>query len=482
MTSYFYLRDVNDQVISNFTDFQKDIKIAENINGVNVPRNVLDGECKSTEGSYSIIFVVDISGSMGDGIDTLPDGKPDPNGNPKKIDVVREAMLNLANNLDLSRCEVSIVLFGNSSHMGTGYTSNKVVLKNIINTLNMSLPSGGTNFNAAFLRLKENVYDSTQSALYYCKKRDFDNPTFPEVASYKPIIIFLTDGNNRSVDDMGRPYDGVNVIRIARERNAHCYVIQFGSVPVDAINMPYLQGLASIEVGVGETYSDNLWLNVMSGNDLGNIFTTIISKANSLGEKAPCSVRWVSDCDGGKATITFPNYLNAQSEIKFVVADIIKPIIKETNLELTSSIAVAYQWYADGVRINGATSQNYKPTKSGAYRVEITDKNGCVSMSDIFNFTLADVADKIDFGNYIISPNPVSEKAIISIENKINGICSISILNITGYEVAKVCENLNFNSGSNIIEFDSGNIPSGIYLCMIEINGNKVFRKFVVVN
>jgi uncharacterized repeat protein (TIGR01451 family)/gliding motility-associated-like protein len=53
-----------------------------------------------------------------------------------------------------------------------------------------------------------------------------------------------------------------------------------------------------------------------------------------------------------------------------------------TPITLTSSAAVAYQWYKDGAAVNGATSQDFVAYESGSYTVSVLNSLGCSKLSE----------------------------------------------------------------------------------------------------
>ncbi|MEM6724672.1 MAG: PQQ-dependent sugar dehydrogenase, partial [Bacteroidota bacterium] len=82
------------------------------------------------------------------------------------------------------------------------------------------------------------------------------------------------------------------------------------------------------------------------------------------------------------------------------------PVIFSTGMELlTQSGEAAFQWFLDGVPIDGATSDNYTPSASGAYQVQVTGSTGCIGISDPFNFVLSSTIDPLANG-WFIAPNP----------------------------------------------------------------------------
>jgi hypothetical protein len=63
------------------------------------------------------------------------------------------------------------------------------------------------------------------------------------------------------------------------------------------------------------------------------------------------------------------------------------PVISQTVDTLTSTTATSYQWYLNNVLIPGATDQTYTPPPlAGTYTVQITDANGCLSISSPYDF------------------------------------------------------------------------------------------------
>ena len=107
------------------------------------------------------------------------------------------------------------------------------------------------------------------------------------------------------------------------------------------------------------------------------------------------------------------------------------PTISENADVLTSSAAASYQWYLNGAPINGATSQTYIPTVTGAYQVVITE-GACSVMSAIYTYFkpngINDILEPIS-----IFPNPSSGK--FTIKNPNGERLNISIQNAIGQVV-----------------------------------------------
>jgi len=52
-----------------------------------------------------------------------------------------------------------------------------------------------------------------------------------------------------------------------------------------------------------------------------------------------------------------------------------------TVLSSSNNVGLTYQWFKNGIQINGANSSNYNASTSGNYNVFITDNNGCSNFS-----------------------------------------------------------------------------------------------------
>ncbi len=86
-----------------------------------------------------------------------------------------------------------------------------------------------------------------------------------------------------------------------------------------------------------------------------------------------------------------------------------EPTIGWDGSELhTESYYSTYQWYIDGQMVPGATDSVWRAVK-GSYVVEVTDSNGCSSMSDPFRVTHTGIADVRAAGQVKLYPNPVGE-------------------------------------------------------------------------
>lgn len=145
------------------------------------------------------------------------------------------------------------------------------------------------------------------------------------------------------------------------------------------------------------------------------------------------------------------------------------PVITGDASLLVSTAASSYQWYLNGILIDGATNQEYIVTTLGNYTVEITDENGCSSISEVFTIywglNSLNAQDPIS-----VHPNPSTGKFHVTFDNpKIN---TVKVLNTAG---SVIFSSTAFNS-----EIDLSSHSKGIYFLKIEADDKIYVRKLIV--
>lgn len=89
-----------------------------------------------------------------------------------------------------------------------------------------------------------------------------------------------------------------------------------------------------------------------------------------------------------------------------------------TGALLTASAGSSFQWYLDGVIINGATSNTYTATQTGVYAVQIMDANGCTATSASQNIVISAI-DMLEILGVKFFPNPVEHQLQVLATDKI---------------------------------------------------------------
>lgn len=83
---------------------------------------------------------------------------------------------------------------------------------------------------------------------------------------------------------------------------------------------------------------------------------------------------------------------------------------------LTSYNATTYQWYRNGVLIQGATSPKYVPTQGGSYQVLVSDTAGCTALSN--PIVISGIADVLNQG-ISVYPNPSLDNWFIDVNDEL---------------------------------------------------------------
>lgn len=92
-----------------------------------------------------------------------------------------------------------------------------------------------------------------------------------------------------------------------------------------------------------------------------------------------------------------------------------KPLITQIKNYLSSSFPVSNQWTLGAYKIAGATARIFYPTFNAGYRVQYTDSNGCVSVSDEYNFERTSVHADTTINAIKIYPVPASD--VLHVDN-----------------------------------------------------------------
>lgn len=265
-------------------------------------RTIQSINCPENISAFSIIMVIDRSGSMV----TSPNGL---------FVAAKQAATSFVDALPIGRSECCVVTFSHGNpipsnppkgnpYLAHEFSDDKKSLKFAINSLGAF---GGTDYNKAFL------------------SRDFDLGApgaimMAEFAKYKPIIIFLTDGEHDI--QVGGKLRTSDIIQGCQDNNITCYTITMGDVGSSTGDLQSISGATD-----GQSY-----INI-DQNQIEQIYLDILSRADASNYPPPCSVEWITDCDGGNVemTLNMPDIGAASTTYSYSIADNLKPIIETSH-------------------------------------------------------------------------------------------------------------------------------------------------------
>jgi bacillolysin len=159
--------------------------------------------------------------------------------------------------------------------------------------------------------------------------------------------------------------------------------------------------------------------------------------------------------------------------------DVAKPTITETAkvLSAPAGTGYTYQWYKDGILINGATNQTYKPTQDGSYTVKITNTNSCSATSDSYPYIVNGIGTTVLDAAVRIYPNPASEAIYIEAPLNGNNVININVYSVIGKLIYQ--ETYTNNGQPHPINV-SGIAADGIYFIKLQSGAESTTRKITL--
>lgn len=154
------------------------------------------------------------------------------------------------------------------------------------------------------------------------------------------------------------------------------------------------------------------------------------------------------------------------------------PGITANGNVLTSDISNTYQWYMGSTLLTGETSVDYTITQSGTYSVEVTDVNGCSTMSNPFSATytgLEDLPGKVQFK---VFPVPSEGEVHLHLDAMERGDYLIELTNVIGEVI--YTERMKDFSGKFMHTLALSEYGTGVYFVRLQSSGHALTRKVIV--
>jgi len=141
-----------------------------------------------------------------------------------------------------------------------------------------------------------------------------------------------------------------------------------------------------------------------------------------------------------------------------------KPVIVRTDVTMTTAQTYAkYQWFLNNNAIGGATAQSYVATQNGAYKVHVTDGNGCEGESKLEFIQNVGVTPTAVSAAIKVYPNPTTGLLKIDAPVKVQ----LVLRDVTGKAVIEESE---------VKQIDLTSVASGMYLLYISDMNGKLLR------
>jgi len=145
-------------------------------------------------------------------------------------------------------------------------------------------------------------------------------------------------------------------------------------------------------------------------------------------------------------------------------------IVREGNVLRCTSEGVQYQWFRDGIPLEGATEQSLVIAENGYYAVRITDANGCSAQSANFEMIVT-VADKNAYRQWVtLHPNPAADEVFIHIESDLPS--HVELYDVFG---RRLQEHSTHDTSTSDLRLDLQSCARGAYIVVVR-SGNAVAR------
>lgn len=217
------------------------------------------------------------------------------------------------------------------------------------------------------------------------------------------------------------------------------------------------------------------------GNIIPNeINNTITVKSKGIYKAIITSAQGCSRATNKIPTDVYPvpsKILNASGSLQICAGDSVI-LLAETGT------GYSYSWKKYGNLISGATNASLVAKNNGKYKAIITNSYGCSKISEIAEVVVTFCPEYVDPMKQVqnlefkVYPNPVNYQASLEFISDIQGYSTITIIDMTGKQVYN--GNYEIKEGINKIEQDVTSFGKGVYVIMVQQNGDRRLGKYMV--
>ena len=281
-------------------------------------------------------------------------------------------------------------------------------------------------------------------------------------------VTFSTLASGLAKTPNGIIYDG--------ENNRCLYVTWGTNAPINAINLTtnaistVLATTLSNCDGITRDSCGNYYVSSWGNNKLNKFDKSLTGTFTALSGtlSSPADI----DTKFGTITDVIGN-TNSNNTLTFTSIDLPLAEIVYGDVTLTTTTTFSsYQWYLNGVLIDGATDQTYVPTIQGEYYCVVT-ANNCLATSNVITAPFLSNSSFERNNTIKLFPNPANDMITISFEGEFEEY--YSIINTLGQVVAIGKEIKNEKQ----IRISVSNLTTGNYILQMKINGILEKIKFV---
>jgi hypothetical protein len=289
-------------------------------------------------------------------------------------------------------------------------------------------------------------------------------------------VNLTATGSNYAYTWDGRP-DTTRIISVSKSgsyfvqaRDSNGCSNKSNTIVVSVVNNPSVSITASGPLRFCE--GDSVKLTATGGLSSYKWSTGAVSSSIQVKQNGTYSVSVTNNtgCSGNSTPVN-------------VIVDSLPPVptVNVTLNLLQSSSSTGNQWYYNGTKIDSADGQTYLATKSGSYKVVVTNSFGCSSESVpvIVNLSTNSIEEASQAVLMDIFPNPFTDRATIRYELARTTQVTLEVYNLLGERVALLAGE---KQGAGTYSYSFGNkdaTASGTYIVKL-VAGDKVYNRRLI--
>jgi len=311
----------------------------------------------------------------------------------------------------------------------------------------------GTNFSGTPILLGNNIFTGT--AVCQPGELEYVFQWFPESGLSDPTISNPTVMVNQTT---------TYTVTVGIPDQPFC--TGFGEVVV-SVPLEVDPGLDT-ELTICSDTPDFNMTNALNGNPVNNgVWTDSLSIVSEI--FSPMDYP-----EGGTFVYTYTTMLDSCVKFSQLTINVTVGIDFEVGIDPQISLVLdtlytdfqanwTYQWFLNGIEIDGANSNSYVAIQNGVYTVLITDELGCTALLDPYIYLSTSLLENGVSPTWNAFPIPFSN------ELRINGSQAIDEITIWSVDGRVVYSMINAGQQTNNMEINTSGWSSGLY--MVQVSG-----------
>lgn len=351
-------------------------------------------------------------------------------------------------------------------------------------------------FGQTYTATKAGVYTAIQYGTNGCNGISNAITTTTTPAAFTPIIVNLASSNSfcagssvtlvSSVIDVTWQKDGVTIANPGNNTQL-LPVTQAGTYRAvytksacpgysNAITLTTIpQPLTPIAYRVTQNLCDTGFVTIASTLNTG----TMQWQKDSVDILGANTSTYIAKASGVyRMVISIPGACPSYSQNLPITVNtaLIPVIVWDGNQFKTFSLYSKYQWYLNNVAIAGATTNTYKPTTPGNYKVMVTAGPNCIFTSEVFQLLVTAVTTPTVINGAVVKqyPNPAANQAWIEFSQIPTKPVTVRLLNATGAVLQTV------QTRQQKISLPIANYTNGLYFIEVIGADERIVYKLVV--